>query len=138
LRIRFAELTKIYINADGMGWNVPPFRRPTKKNIENIFPAFRRRERLAKNSFEALGIFAQKNSDRVFMLVLLFILLFAILMWSSGIHPMHQRLFLLHSLVAPQRITGLWILPFFIPQNGGLDWTHRTVTRMRILPLSHS
>jgi hypothetical protein len=61
-----------------MGWNIPLFRRPTKKNIENIFPAFRRRERLAKNSFEALGLFAQKNPDRVFMLVPLFILIPAV------------------------------------------------------------
>ncbi|KAF7965873.1 hypothetical protein HWV62_41176 [Athelia sp. TMB] len=47
-------------------WNVPEYRRPTTKQVENIFPAFRRQERLAKNSFEALSKFAQMNADRVY------------------------------------------------------------------------
>ncbi|KZP02693.1 hypothetical protein FIBSPDRAFT_905615, partial [Athelia psychrophila] len=59
------QFTKIYL--DDAGWNVPQYRRPTNKDIENIFPAFRRRERLAKNSFEGLSKFAQQNKDCVFL-----------------------------------------------------------------------
>ncbi|KIM87288.1 hypothetical protein PILCRDRAFT_271067 [Piloderma croceum F 1598] len=59
------KFTKLFSDEDG--WNVPSYRRPSARDIENIFPAFRRRERLAKNSFEALSLFAQKNRDRVYL-----------------------------------------------------------------------
>lgn len=58
------EFTKIY--TDPQAWNVPTYRRPSAKQVENIFPAFRRQERLATNSFEALSKFAQMNTDRVY------------------------------------------------------------------------
>ncbi|KIM71459.1 hypothetical protein PILCRDRAFT_17058 [Piloderma croceum F 1598] len=59
------KFTKLF--TDEGGWDVPPYRRPSTRDIENVFPAFRRRERLAKNSFEALSLFAQKNRDHVYL-----------------------------------------------------------------------
>lgn len=55
----------------GDTFGLPVYRHPSRKNIANLFPAFGRRARLAKDSFVALGLFAEENRDRVFLCVIL-------------------------------------------------------------------
>ncbi|KAH8109727.1 hypothetical protein DFH11DRAFT_1810540 [Phellopilus nigrolimitatus] len=61
------EFTKILTGDSEDGWKVPNYRQPSDENINNLFAAFRRRRRMAKNSFVALGMLAAKNPDKVFM-----------------------------------------------------------------------
>ncbi|QRV99035.1 hypothetical protein RhiJN_27054 [Ceratobasidium sp. AG-Ba] len=46
---------------------IPPYRRPTAEDIENIMPASRRRQHYAKNAFASLSLFAEQNPGRVFL-----------------------------------------------------------------------
>ena len=48
---------------------IPPHRRPLGRDIFNLFPSIRRRQLLAKNCYEAVGIIAARNPDRVIQYV---------------------------------------------------------------------
>lgn len=45
---------------------IPEHRFPTRKDIEHIMPAAKRRQQYAKNAFSSLSLFAEKNKDRMF------------------------------------------------------------------------
>jgi hypothetical protein len=48
------------------GLDIPAYRRPKQHHIENIYPALRRRDRVAKRSFDSLEIIARRNRKVVF------------------------------------------------------------------------
>ena len=45
--------------------NIPDFQRRSGRDINNVCPALRRRGRLARGAFEALGLLVSKNPDRI-------------------------------------------------------------------------
>lgn len=49
--------------------NIPKFRVPSGKDVQNVFPALRRREHIGKSSFEGLAAIAAKNPDKVYLSV---------------------------------------------------------------------
>ena len=48
------------------GMEIPKHRMPTYEHIQNIFPALRRRDRVAKRSFDSLEIIAKRNPKVVY------------------------------------------------------------------------
>lgn len=62
--VLIAELLRVF---EQDATKIPDFRRPKRSHINNLFPALKRRERLAGHSFAALHNFAAKNPDLVFL-----------------------------------------------------------------------
>lgn len=57
----------LYVQQKNIRHPVPDYRMPTRREIENIMPASRRRQHYAQNAFASLNVFAEKNPERVFL-----------------------------------------------------------------------
>lgn len=62
---RQQEKNKEMSNSTAFPDVIPPYRRPTPRQLRDLLPAAKRRQKLAAKSFEALALLASINKESV-------------------------------------------------------------------------